>query len=396
MPLANTVSPLTRSTYKPPRAPSTMVGDFLNQKAAAKVYGITLDPGAQAQQAITGATVNSGNPYLARQAAYTQQLKEHSKWGQKLNETLALGRVQQQTPGAVATTGSSAYTGGGGDATAQALASRVGGVRGQILNAAVGMIGTPYAWGGGGIGVRSSRGTGKGTENVIGVDCSGLTSYVYGLYGIRLPRTANAQSVTGVRTNINNAKPGDLVGWAKGGHIAIYMGDGYILHSPQPGKTVTTRKLFQGEQVFAVSLNIPGEVYQTPQRTQQYAAPAASSGRPVGINDVQRYLAGLRRAESGGNYASRSRYSSASGAYQYIKSTWNNYGGYAEAWQAPPAVQDRRAMEDALALFRRYGNWEQVAAHHIYPAWASNRAMWNRSPGGINPTIQTYVNRVLG
>lgn len=395
MPLANTYSPLTRSTYKPPKAPTLMVGDFLSQKAASKIHGITLDPGAQARQAIASAGGPS-NPYTARQAAYTEQLKGHNKWGQKLNETLALGQAARQAQtGAVATSGSGYQGSGGGNATAQQLASRVGGVRGQILNAAVGMIGTPYAWGGGGIGVRSSRGTGKGTQNVIGVDCSGLTSYVYGLYGIRLPRTANAQSTTGVRTNIANAKPGDLVGWAKGGHIAIYMGDGYILHSPQPGKTVTMRKLFQGEQVFAVSLSIPGEVYQTPQRTQQYAAPT-SSGRPVGINDVQRYLAGLRRAESGGNYASRSRYSSASGAYQYIKSTWNNYGGYAEAWQAPPAVQDRRAMEDALALFRRYGNWEQVAAHHIYPAWASNRAMWNRSPGGINPTIQTYVNRVLG
>jgi cell wall-associated NlpC family hydrolase len=121
------------------------------------------------------------------------------------------------------------------------------------------MFGTPYAWGGGGIGVRASRGTGKGTENVIGVDCSGLTSYVYGLFGINLPRYSGNQTVYGVRTNIANAKPGDLVGWARGGHVAIYAGNGYIIHSPQPGKTVTMRKLFNGEKVYGVSLRLPGD-----------------------------------------------------------------------------------------------------------------------------------------
>lgn len=124
----------------------------------------------------------------------------------------------------------------------------------QIVKAALGMIGTPYAWGGGGYGVRASRGTGKGTQNVVGVDCSGLTSYVYSKFGIRLPRHSNHQTQVGYRTSINNARPGDIVGWARGGHVAIYAGGGKIIESPKPGGHVRIRSLHRGDKVFAVRI----------------------------------------------------------------------------------------------------------------------------------------------
>lgn len=113
------------------------------------------------------------------------------------------------------------------------------------------------------------------------------------------------------------------------------------------------------------------------------------------LSDIDRYLAGLRAVESSNNYRARSPISSASGAYQYINSTWNNYGGYSAAYLAPQSVQDARARADAQALFNRYGNWEQVAAHHFYPAYASDRSKWNIAPGRGNPTVNTYVRKVM-
>jgi hypothetical protein len=62
--------------------------------------------------------------------------------------------------------------------------------------------------------------------------------------------------------------------------------------------------------------------------------------------DVAPILATIRTLESGGDYTARAAGSSASGAYQFIDSTWANYGGYAQAWQAPPAVQDAKAAEN--------------------------------------------------
>ena len=129
--------------------------------------------------------------------------------------------------------------------------------RGKAVSTAYNMLGTPYAWGGGGYKNPGSRGTGKGTQNVIGVDCSGLTQYIYGQLGIKIPRTSRNQVSSGVRTSVSNAKPGDLIGWRSGkglvGHVAIYVGNGYIIHSPKPGSQVKKVKLYNSGSAFAVS-----------------------------------------------------------------------------------------------------------------------------------------------
>ena len=116
------------------------------------------------------------------------------------------------------------------------------------------MLGINYSLGGGGYGVRQSKGA-----QGIGVDCSGLTSYVYGTLGIKLPRHSTTQYGSGYKTSIANAQPGDLVGWPKGGHVGIYIGNGKILHSPRPGQKVQIRDIFKGENIFAIHIQLPGE-----------------------------------------------------------------------------------------------------------------------------------------
>ena len=62
------------------------------------------------------------------------------------------------------------------------------------------------------------------------------------------------------------------------------------------------------------------------------------------IGSIGEALAKLRQCEAGGVYT-RNSGNGYYGAYQYDISTWANYGGYRLASDAPPAVQDQKAVE---------------------------------------------------
>lgn len=126
--------------------------------------------------------------------------------------------------------------------------------RSRILSQASRWFGTPYSWGGGGS-RGPSRGIGRGS-GTVGFDCSGLVQNVYASVGLNLPRLARQQATMGRRTSINNLKPGDLVAWNNGGHIAIYAGNGQIIEAPRTGLSVRRRALGRNEPVFGVSLNL--------------------------------------------------------------------------------------------------------------------------------------------
>lgn len=257
------------TVLRPYNSPLNSVSSFVNKSMPGASYGIRQQRYNPSQPGESASGITSRSP---RVSALQNRIQGHRGWAQDIESLMSRAQASRQaiTPmsgsvgsktqvrgGGPVQTGYKGPTGGsGGPPLARQLAAQAGGRRGQILNAAVDMFGIPYALGGGGIGKRVGRGIGLGTENVIGVDCSGLTSYVYGQFGINLPRYSNNQTKVGVRTNIANAKPGDLVGWAKGGHVAIYAGNGYIFHSARPGTVVGMRRLFNNEKVFAVSLNI--------------------------------------------------------------------------------------------------------------------------------------------
>jgi len=60
----------------------------------------------------------------------------------------------------------------------------------------------------------------------------------------------------------------------------------------------------------------------------------------------------IRGCESGGgnpnryNYSAQNSVSTASGAYQYLDTTWGGHMGYKHAKSAPPRIQDMRALRD--------------------------------------------------
>jgi cell wall-associated NlpC family hydrolase len=93
----------------------------------------------------------------------------------------------------------------------------------RVLRRADSYVGTRYVWG--------------GNTPREGFDCSGFTKYVFSKYGIALPRTSRAQVRAGsaVAADFGALRPGDLMLFAERGeaisHVAIYAGDGIIIHA---------------------------------------------------------------------------------------------------------------------------------------------------------------------
>ncbi len=117
------------------------------------------------------------------------------------------------------------------------------------------------------------------------------------------------------------------------------------------------------------------------------------------VDDVEVILATIRQLESGGRYDIGPNRANASGAYQFIPSTWNHYGGYAEAYLAPPEVQDERARADVLRFLSMYGgDVSMVPVMWYYPRAALDPSWMDRVPnpaGGNQLTIREYQARWL-
>lgn len=94
------------------------------------------------------------------------------------------------------------------------------------------------------------------------------------------------------------------------------------------------------EAAAATAAPIPSPATSAPVSSPTAAWPA--SLYPCGGDLPPCYV---KQRESGGDYNAQNPTSSASGAWQFLDSTWNGYGGYSRAVYAPPDVQDAKARE---------------------------------------------------
>lgn len=111
----------------------------------------------------------------------------------------------------------------------------------SVITVGKSLLGYPYVWGS----QRYHWGNGILNTNFVAgeFDCSALTQYAY--YkgaGVLLDVTTRTQVLQGVRVTRDNLKRGDLMfftnssrynltGTERVGHVAIYLGDNYILHT---------------------------------------------------------------------------------------------------------------------------------------------------------------------
>lgn len=114
----------------------------------------------------------------------------------------------------------------------------------RLVEEAKKWIGSPYVW---------------GASRPGAFDCSGFIQYIYKQNGINLPRVSYQQMAAGRKVDKNDLQVGDLLGWDYSGrnpgadHIAMYIGNGQIIHTNTPGKPLRIESLSSKPQNFAAS-----------------------------------------------------------------------------------------------------------------------------------------------
>jgi cell wall-associated NlpC family hydrolase len=100
----------------------------------------------------------------------------------------------------------------------------------RFLTAAESRVGLPYVW---------------GAAGPFTFDCSGLVQWSMRQAGVIMPRVAADQARTGPLVPLADLRPGDLLFYhtdptapAYISHVAIYLGNGLMIQSPEPGLSV--------------------------------------------------------------------------------------------------------------------------------------------------------------
>jgi peptidoglycan DL-endopeptidase CwlO len=135
--------------------------------------------------------------------------------------------VEQTAGGSGTTIAESSGAAGAGSANEAAVpAAQLN----EFLKAAESRVGDPYVWGGDGPDV---------------FDCSGLVQWSFRQAGIVMPRVAADQALTGPSVPVSQLQPGDLLFYHTDptdptyiSHVAIYIGNGWMLQAPEPGEDV--------------------------------------------------------------------------------------------------------------------------------------------------------------
>lgn len=140
----------------------------------------------------------------------------------------------------------------------------------DVVAAARKYLGVPYLWG--------------GTDPAKGLDCSGLVQRVFKDLGVDVPRTVADQRKVGTEVaSMADARPGDLLVYASksspsGRHIAIYVGDGQMLHARRKGTDVMISEVWP--DVTTIRRVVPAEASTPPAAS----AVQAASARPAWAN----------------------------------------------------------------------------------------------------------------
>lgn len=166
---------------------------------------------------------------LERQRRLAEEAAEKARIeASKAASRAAASKAKEKTKSSTSSTRSSSstkstteYTGSVGSS-----AGSVSDARRSLCDYAESWVGvTPYRMG--------------GTSLTSGADCSGFVQQIFKRFGISLSRDSTSQRGDGEHISADEMRPGDLVCYS--GHIAIYIGDGTVVHASSASSNPNTK-----------------------------------------------------------------------------------------------------------------------------------------------------------
>jgi peptidoglycan DL-endopeptidase CwlO len=245
------------ATLRPNLLPSSgyAVGDVLRRDSSA------VSKAQKARDALVELR-RSRAAAVTKQQDITAQLKAQHSELQAAADAIAaeLSRLSEQMLGALETV--RARSTAANDATWQRFVQANGGMRAEnylspsaaaarAVEVALAQRGDPYVWGA----------VGPDT-----FDCSGLTRYAYAAAGVSIPRVSRDQYNFGQKVPLTDLLAGDLVFYARNlsdpstiHHVAMYIGNGSIVHAPHTGDVVRVAPVWRSGLIGATRPTLPGQ-----------------------------------------------------------------------------------------------------------------------------------------
>lgn len=195
------------------------------KKAAAAAAAAREDMAQQQSSQPSSNSSSSGN------SSNSNSSKGNSGGGSSSNKSSGGGASTKGSAGKSNQSDSSDKSSGGSSSnnSSGALGSGDGSA---IASYALQFVGNPYVYG--------------GSSLTHGTDCSGFSQAVFRKFGINLPRTSSAQSGVGKKISVSSARAGDLIFYARNGHVnhvAICIGGGKVVHASNPTTGITTSNI---------------------------------------------------------------------------------------------------------------------------------------------------------
>lgn len=142
----------------------------------------------------------------------------------------------------------SAQRAGDQELNKQAQQTLVTAPEGGLAKTCMRYLGVVYHWAGAGPGQCPTG------QHRICFDCSGLTMYVYKLFGYDLPHNAAMQFNKGIKITLQQARPGDLVYFGSPPHhVGMYLGNDMFIHAPQTGDVVKVSRLSSRKDLSGIT-----------------------------------------------------------------------------------------------------------------------------------------------